>query len=572
MKKQDFKKRKITYFTMEVGLDPKMPTYSGGLGVLAGDTIKSCADLGVPLIAVTLLNEKGYFAQKLDEGGSQAEIPVEWPKEEFLTLLPVQVSVNIEGREVRIRVWEYIVKGITGATIPVYFLDTNLQENAEYDRSLTSFLYGGDQWYRLCQEIILGIGGVRVIEAIGYQNIEKYHMNEGHASLLALELLERTKKDDEEDIHKQYDFESVRNKCIFTTHTPVAAGHDRFPLDLVKRALRSNLPFEMPDIFIRDNEMNMTWIALNLSKYINGVAKKHGEVAREMFPGYSIDSITNGIHLSTWAAPEFKKLYDKYIPGWQSDYFSLRYALGIPKEEIFQAHFEAKKELIDHVNARSDAGMDYDTLTIGFARRVTAHKRADLLLSDVTRLVEINNKAGRLQIVYAGKAHPKDGGGRELIKKIFSRIKELSPKIKIAYLENYDMTQGKLITGGVDLWLNNPLPPREASGTSGMKACLNGVPNLSILDGWWIEGCIENVTGWAIGTSTPLSANSAQKQNADSAQDASDLYQKLEKVIIPMFYKKKDKWLEIMRHAIALNASFFNTQRMVQEDVLNAYL
>jgi starch phosphorylase len=333
---------------------------------------------------------------------------------------------------------------------------------------------------------------------------------------------------------------------------------------LVKRALGSDLPVKMPDIFIRDNEMNMTLIALNLSKYVNGVAKKHGEVTREMFPGYSIDSITNGIHLLTWAAPAFKKLYDKYIPGWQSDYFSLRYAMGIPKEEIFQAHIEAKKELIDYVNARAGIGMDHDTFTMGFARRATAYKRADLLLSDINRLVEINNKAGRMQIIYAGKAHPKDGGGKELIKKIFSRIKELNPKVRIAYLENYDIAQGKLITAGVDLWLNNPLPPQEASGTSGMKACLNGVPNLSILDGWWIEGCIENVTGWAIG--------SIQSQNTDSDQDARDLYQKLENIIIPMFYKDKDKWLEVMRHAIALNASFFNTQRMVQEYVLNAYL
>ena len=308
----------------------------------------------------------------------------------------------------------------------------------------------------------------------------------------------------------------------------------------------------------------MTLIALNLSKYVNGVAKKHGEVTREMFPGYSIDSITNGIHLLTWVAPAFKKLYDKYIPGWQSDYFSLRYALSIPKEEILQEHREAKKELIDYMNTRTGIVMEHDTFTIGFARRAAAYKRADLLLSDINRLAQINDKAGRIQIVYAGKAHPKDGGGKELIKRIFSRIKELSPKIKITYLENYDMIQGKLITSGVDLWLNNPLPPQEASGTSGMKACLNGVPNLSVLDGWWIEGCIENVTGWAIG--------SIQSQNTDSAQDAHDLYQKLEKVIIPMFYKEKDKWLEVMRHAIALNASFFNTQRMVQEYVLNAYL
>jgi len=564
MNKHNLKKRNIAYFTMEAGLDTKMSTYSGGLGVLAGDTLKSCADLGVSIIAVTLLNEKGYFAQKLDSNGAQAEAPAGWPKEKFLTLLPAQASVTIEGRQVKIQAWEYSIKGVTGATVPVYFLDTNVQENAEYDRALTSFLYGGDKWYRLCQEIILGIGGVRVIEAIGYKNIEKYHMNEGHAAFLALELLERTKKDGEQDVHKKYDLESVRNKCIFTTHTPVAAGHDRFPLELVKKALHSKLPFEMPDIFIRDNEMNMTLIALNLSKYINGVAKKHGEVAREMFPGYSIDSITNGVHLSTWAAPAFKKLYDKHIPGWQSDYFSLRYAMGIPKDEISRAHQEAKKELIDHVNARTGAGMDYDTFTIGFARRVTAYKRADLLLSDINRLTEINDKAGRIQIIYAGKAHPSDGGGKELIKNIFSKKKEVSPKIKIAYLENYDMTQGRLITSGVDLWLNNPLPPQEASGTSGMKACLNGVPNLSVLDGWWIEGCIENVTGWAIGT--------LQSQGRDSAQDARDLYQKLEKIILPMFYKEKDNWQGVMRHAIALNASFFNTQRMVQEYVLNAYL
>src|SRR3989338_3264223 len=463
MNKQELEKRKIAYFTMEAGIDPKMPTYSGGLGILAGDTLKSCADLGVPIIAITLLNEKGYFAQKLDSEGNETESSVEWHKEEFLTLLPEKTSVHIESREVKIQIWEYVIKGASGGTAPVYFLDTNLPDNNEYDRTLTSFLYGGDQWYRLCQEIILGIGGLRAIEAIGYKNIEKYHMNEGHASLLVLELLERTKKDGQTDIYKKYDLESVRNKCIFTTHTPVAAGHDRFPLELVKKALSSDLPFKMPDIFIRNNEMNMTLIALNLSKYVNGVAKKHGEVTREMFPGYSIDSITNGIHLLTWAAPAFKKLYDKYIPGWQSDYFSLRYALSIPKEEIFHAHLEAKKELIDYVNSRTSIGMDCDTFTIGFARRTTAYKRADLLLSDINRLVEINDKVGRIQIIYAGKAHPKDDGGKELIKRIFSRIKELSPKIKIAYLENYDMIQGKLITSGVDLWLNNPLPPQEAS-------------------------------------------------------------------------------------------------------------
>jgi len=388
-------------------------------------------------------------------------------------------------------------------------------------------------------------------------------MNEGHASLLTLELLERIKKEREDNINEK-DTELVRDKCIFTTHTPVPAGHDKFPIELVRTVLQSDLPFARQDIFLSGNEMNMTLVALNLSKYINGVAKKHGEVSREMFPGYSIDSITNGIHLCSWVSSYFKSLYDKYIPEWEADYFSLRYALSIPKDQIWQAHYNTKKELIDYVNSRTNIGMDYDVFTIGFARRATSYKRADLLLSDANRLIEINDKVGQIQIVYAGKAHPRDNGGKELIKKIFSKIKELKPKVKIIYLENYDMELGKLITSGSDLWLNTPLRPQEASGTSGMKACLNGVPNLSILDGWWIEGCIENVTGWSIG--------SIQKQNTDNTQDAEDLYQKLENIIIPMFYQNKDKWLEVMRHTIALNASFFNTQRMVQEYVLNAYL
>lgn len=566
MDKGEFGKRRIAYFTMEIGLDSRMPTYSGGLGVLAGDTIKSCADLGVPIIAVTLLNEKGYFSQGIDAQGNQTESPEEWRKEDFLRLLPDKISVNIESREVKIQTWEYVVQGITGWKVPVYFLDTNLPENSEYYRGLTSFLYGGDRRYRLCQEIILGIGGVRAIEAIGYKNIDKYHMNEGHSSLLTLELLERTKQGGQRDIYKRYDIEKVKNKCIFTTHTPVEAGHDKFSSDLVKSILQNSLPFEMPDLFMQSKEMNMTLVALNLSRYINGVAKKHGEVTREMFPGYSIDSITNGVHLATWVAPSFKKLYDKYLSGWQSDYFSLRYALSITKEEIWQAHQEAKRELVAYVNTRSDAGMTQDTFTIGFARRATAYKRADLLLSDINRLIKINETSGMMQIIYAGKAHPQDLGGKELIKNIFAKTAELKPKIKIVYLDNYNMAQGKLITSGVDLWLNTPLRPREASGTSGMKACLNGVPNLSVLDGWWIEGCIENITGWSIGS---LEKNNIQAANSN---DAEDLYRKLENIIIPMYYKERDRWIEVMRHTIALNASFFNTQRMVQEYVVNAYL
>lgn len=562
MNTNDMEKRRIAYFTMEVGLDVRLPTYSGGLGVLAGDTIKSCADLGVPIIAVTLLNEKGYFSQKLDAQGNQSESAVLWNKEELLRLLPEKASVSVEHREVKIQAWEYIVKGAKGGSVPVYFLDTNIAGNSEYDRGLSSFLYGGDQKYRLAQEIILGIGGVRIIEAIGYKNIEKYHMNEGHASLLTLELLERAKKESKSGISEE-SINAVKEKCIFTTHTPVPAGHDRFGVELARSMLDSQLPFELPAIFLDNNEMNMTLIALNLSKYVNGVAKRHGVISREMFPGHSIDSITNGIHLYSWAAPSFQQLFDKYIPEWKTDNFSLRYALNIPRREIWQAHSAAKQELLDYVNAQTGCGMDSDAFTIGFARRATSYKRADLLFNDINRLMQINEKSGKLQIIYAGKAHPKDEGGKELIRKIFAKIKELSPKIKIAYLQDYDMTLGRLITSGSDLWLNTPLPPKEASGTSGMKASLNGIPNLSVLDGWWIEGHIENITGWAIGA--------AKEQNRSDIQDARDLYDKLEGVIIPLFYNERDKYIEIMRHSIALNASFFNTQRMVQEYVLNAY-
>ncbi|MDD5553855.1 MAG: alpha-glucan family phosphorylase, partial [Candidatus Omnitrophica bacterium] len=465
-------------------------------------------------------------------------------------------------RTVDIQAWEFTVKGIKDSDVPVYYLDANIPENSEYDRGLTSFLYGGDQQYRLCQEVILGIGGVRMLEALGYKNIQKYHMNEGHAGLLTLELLDKIKRERGSAVNDE-DIDSVRNKCIFTTHTPVPAGHDRFPVELVRTVLRSDLPFARPDIFLSGNEMNMTLTALNLSRYVNGVAKSHGEVSREMFPGHSIDSITNGIHLRSWVSGHFKKLFDKYIPEWESDYFSLRYALSIPKEEIWQAHQDTKKELIDYVNDRADQKLDYGVFTVGFARRATSYKRADLLLIDTERLTAINGIAGGIQIVYAGKAHPRDGEGKELIKRIFSKIKALKPGIKIVYLENYDMELGRLITSGSDLWLNTPMKPQEASGTSGMKASLNGVPNLSVLDGWWVEGCIESVTGWAIG--------SMQSEGTDSAQDAKDMYRKLEDKIIPMFYGSKDKWIEIMRHAIALNASFFNTQRMVQEYVLNAY-
>jgi glycogen phosphorylase len=552
--------RKIAYFSMEIGIDPHIPTYSGGLGILAADTIKSCADLKVPMVAVTLLYIHGYFFQKLDAQGNQQELPVQWNPNDFLKPLPNRVSVQIEKRTVMIQAWQLSVFGITGYPLPIIFLNTDLEENSEYDRRLSDHLYGGDQTYRLAQEIVLGIGGVRMLHNLGYTEIKKYHMNEGHASLLTLELLkeQKTKKE------SSWDYETVRNLCVFTTHTPVPAGHDQFPYDLVSRVLGEFVPFDILKMLAGEESLNMTLLALNLSKYINGVAKRHGDISKSMFPGYPIDSITNGVHSSTWTSDYFKKLYDKYIPGWKNDPFSLRYALSIPEEEIWQAHTEAKRRLIDYVNEETNAGLRYDILTIGFARRATLYKRADLVFSDIKRLIHIANTSGRIQFIFAGKVHPQDQPGKEMIKRIFSSINQLRGEIKIFYLENYDLGLGKLLTSGVDLWLNTPLRPNEASGTSGMKAAHNGIPSLSVLDGWWIEGHIEGVTGWSIGPGTFDSGY-------DSKKDAEELYRKLETVIVPMFYRNREKWLNIMQHSIAINASFFNTHRMIQQYVLNSY-
>jgi len=557
-------RRRIGYFSMEVAADPRMPTYSGGLGILAGDTLKSCADLKIPLVAVSLLYSKGYFDQKLDEWGNQQEFPVAWEPSRFVRLLPITVRVPIENRSVVVRAWQYDITGHTGYSVPLILLDTNVDENAPPDRELTAFLYGGDERYRLAQEIILGMGGVRMLRALGYNQLERFHMNEGHASLLVLELLRERRGQGAEE----WDFHGVRSRCVFTTHTPVPAGHDQFSYDLVKGVLGETIPVEMVQMLGGKNRLNMTLLALNLSRYVNGVAKRHGEVSQEMFPGYSIDSITNGVHSFTWTCDSFKKLYDRHIAGWVNDPFSLRYAVSIPKGEIWDAHVEAKRRLIDEVHRRTGMSLKPDVLTIGFARRATLYKRADLVFSDPGQLMEIASTVGPIQLVFAGKSHPKDDPGKDLIRRVFHFARQLKDQIPIAYLENYDMELGKLLTSGVDLWLNTPLRPLEASGTSGMKAAHNGVPSFSTLDGWWIEGHIEGVTGWSIGPGP----QDLHGQDAANEQDARELYHKLRTVIAPMFYRDRDRWIDIMRQAIAFNASFFNTHRMVQQYAANAYV
>jgi len=539
----------VAYFSMEIAIRPGMFTYSGGLGVLAGDTIKSCADLNVPLIAISLVAKKGYFKQHLDSQGQQTEEYIGWNPEDYCRLLPNRFSVMIEGREVKLQAWEYIVRGIKGHTIPIYFLDADIEPNKKEDRELTYYLYGGDSTYRLKQEIILGIGGVRLLRSLGH-DIKKYHMNEGHAAFLTLDLLKEFK-----------DPQTVRERCVFTTHTPVPAGHDQFPIAVVKHVFGDTVDHRVLDSITVDDKLNMTHLGLKFSNYINGVAKKHGEVSQNMFPDYAIDYITNGVYSREWTCETFQRLFNEYIPGWMQDPFSLRYALGIPPGEVWDAHMRAKKELIEFVNKKKAKSFDPEVFTIGFARRAAKYKRADLLFRDVEKLKETVNKHGKIQIVYAGKAHPKDGEGKDLIKTIFKAMEDLKDFIDIVYIPNYDMKIGKLITSGVDIWLNTPLRPNEASGTSGMKACHNGIPNLSVLDGWWIEGHIENVTGWSIG---------AKHGQGDDEKDAEDLYYKLS-LIVSMFYKERDKWIDVMTHSIAFNASFFNTHRMVHQYVLNAY-
>jgi starch phosphorylase len=560
-------RRYVAYFSMEIGLNERIRTYSGGLGVLAGDTIRSAADLMIPMVAVTILYRKGHFRQVLDEDGWQREEPDDWAVGDFLQELPQRIAVVIEERTVHLRAWRYEVKGVGGFIVPVYFLDADLPENSAWDRTLTHVLYGGDEHYRLCQEVILGIGGARMLHELGHSGIRTFHMNEGHAALLTLELLDRAAKKAGRERLGEEDRTAVRKRCVFTTHTPVPAGHDKFPLDLARRVIGERQDFfDLKGVLHEGNTLNMTYLALNLSRYINGVARKHGEVSRLMFAGYSIDAITNGVHAATWISESFQKLFNRYIPFWQRDNFSLRYALSIPKQEIWDAHMQSKKQLIDFVNERTGVGMDRNTLTIGFARRAAVYKRGDLLFRDMERLKKISREKGKIQVVFSGKAHPRDQGGKDVIKRIFQAKQDLKDDIRIAYLEDYNMALGAMMTAGVDIWLNTPEPPMEASGTSGMKASLNGVPNLSTLDGWWIEGHIEGLTGWSIGD-----IGRGREEQGGQAGDAASLYDKLEHVIIPLFYGERERFIDVMVHSMAINGSFFNTHRMMQEYALNAY-
>lgn len=558
---------RIAYFSMEIGLSNEIPTYSGGLGVLAGDTIKSAADLKLPMVAVTLASRKGYFRQELDNSGWQQEYPVEWHPESMMELLPTKILVTIENRDVKVQSWLYRVKSPSGGEVPVLFLDTDIPGNVEEDRKITDQLYGGEQAYRLKQEIVLGLGGARILDALGF-SIRKYHMNEGHASLLTLELLNRSRRhvEDTWDERSSWDTYRVQEQCVFTTHTPVEAGHDRFSYDMVKSIMGEVIPLPLLKELSGKDMLNMTMLALHLSRYVNGVAKKHGEISQAMFPGFEIHAITNGVHPLTWASPYFVNLYNHYLPSWAKEPELLVRVDLIPDEEIWDAHCGAKAYLFQYIEETTGKRLDPDVLTIGFARRAAAYKRGDLIFSDIKKLLDMGQ--GKLQFVFGGKAHPRDVPGKELIQRIVKQVKALEGKIEVVYLQNYNMDVAARLIPGVDIWLNNPLRPLEASGTSGMKAALNGVPNFSVLDGWWIEGHIEGVTGWAIG---PCPTEKTVEVN-HSDEDAVDLYEKLSKVIIPLYYDDRKGWIKIMKNAIGKNAYYFNTHVMMRRYVTEAYL
>jgi starch phosphorylase len=549
---------------MEIALEARYPTYSGGLGMLAGDTIRAAADAGAPMVAVTLVYRLGNFRQHLDSDGRQTESPDPWRPEAELEPVDATAFIVLNGRPVHIRAWRYVERGVGGATIPVYLLDTDLPRNGEEDRHLTDSLYGGDERYRLRQESVLGLGGIAILRALGYDRLKTYHMNEGHSALLTLALLAEQARERGLVGATVEDRQAVHQRCVFTTHTPVPAGHDRFPMDLVKDVLGESVVVALSSAeCIEQDKLNMTELALTFSRYVNGVAMRHGEVARQMFPNYPINAITNGVHAATWAAPATEQLFDQRLPEWRHDNLYLRYAVSIGLDHIRTTHRQSKTALLAEVLRRSGCRLSPDTLTIGFARRATAYKRADLLFSDMQRLRHISEDLGAIQVLYAGKAHPRDEGGKALIRDVFKAARKLEGTIPVVYLENYDMELARMMCAGVDVWLNTPLRPMEASGTSGMKAAVNGVPSLSVLDGWWIEGHVEGITGWAVGDGS--------EKESDSTSEAASLYEKLERDVVPLFYRDPDGYARVMQMAISINGSFFNTERMIDQYLTNAY-
>jgi starch phosphorylase len=552
---------RVAYFSMEIALAAEIPTYSGGLGVLAGDTLRSAADLRIPMVGVTLVSRRGYFRQEIDGAGRQTEHPDEWDPARHCESLPAKVAVTIEERQVWIRGWLYVIESHLHRRVPVILLDTDVPDNDPSDREITHYLYGGDLRYRLKQEIVLGIGGVRMMQALN-ASVRSYHMNEGHSALLAVELLRHYRSSDRRRSNETGSIvPRVRALCNFTTHTPVEAGHDQFDWSLVRELLGNPAELQELQRLAGTSRLNMTWLALNLSDYVNGVARRHAEVSRQMFPGYEVRAITNGVHPSTWTSPGFAALYDRLLPGWRHEPILLARADQLTDAECWAAHLAAKEILIDRVRKSCGVALDPALPIIGYARRMTAYKRPELLFTDIERLRAIARRRP-FQLVLAGKAHPRDAAGKRAIEELHRHMRALDGVVRAAFIPDYDMAIALDLVAGSDVWLNTPLRPHEASGTSGMKACLNGVPQLSVLDGWWVEGCIEGVTGWAIGSD----------RETENGDDAAALYDKLEHVVLPLWHDARAAWIAVMKSAIAKNGCYFNSHRMLRSYAIEAYL
>jgi starch phosphorylase len=597
---------KIAYFSAEYGLHRSLPFYAGGLGFLAGDHLKECSDSDVPLVAVGFMYPEGYLLQRIREDGWQENITETLQREaaainKVLNDDGAQLIVKVPLIEppIYVAVWRVDV-----GRVPLYLMDTYIELNEPWNRGISARLYTGDLEQRLRQEIVLGIGGAEVLETLGIKRF-LLHLNEGHA---AFALLEQIRDRINQGMDFQKAVELVRNTAIFTTHTPVPAGHDVFPFYLIEKYFHSYWPCLKldRDEFLKlgihpekpEAGFNMTALALRLSKYRNGVSKKHGEVSRRMWQSLwaefpegesAIDHITNGVHVPTWIEPKMQLLLDKYLgPGWMADHDNpLIWELidKIPDEELWKTHYWLKIKLIDAIRERSrlrwtkdqanpsvvlagGALLDPSVLTIGFARRFATYKRADLLFYDFERLKMLLNDRWRpVQIIFAGKAHPADDPGKQILQRIFNASRNPDMGGRIAFVEDYGEQLAQYLVHGVDVWLNTPLPPMEASGTSGMKAAVNGVPQLSILDGWWIEG-FNGKNGWAI---DPKEIDGNRDQ-----VDAAEIYRTLEEEIIPLFYDVSEEgvpngWVRVMKASIKSTAARFSARRMVKEYIEKFY-
>ena len=537
----------VGYFTAEIGLWSELHTYSGGLGVLAGDHVKSAADANIPFVGVTLLYRKGYGRQHLDKDGIQTETYRDLDPAQHLQDTGMDISLPLDGGELWAKVWRADITGVSGHEVHVYFLDTFHPKNTERHLDLGLTLYGGDDWVRIRQEYLLGIGGLRLIDKLGL-DVDGLHLNEGHCTFALLEMLNRG-----------WTREQLAKRVLFTTHTPVPAGHDRFEWDAVEEVLGDLLPSDAKQLVIdagdpeEGRRISMSHLAVALSGPVNAVSNLNAWVASSMFADHHIAPITNGVHHLTWTSPMMGELFDEQLPGWREDPTKLAHAGKIPTEELAEARTVARKVLRELVQTSTGVRLDKNRLTIGFARRFATYKRANLVFSDLERLREIG--AGKIQFVFSGKAHPRDEGGKALIKSIFDSAKDLENEIPVAFLEDYSMATGLAMTGGVDIWLNNPIRPMEASGTSGMKAAMNGVPNCSILDGWWPEGCEHGVNGWAIG---------GADDERDDVRDAKNVLDVIENEVLPAWEEGDEKWCEIMRASIATSARFTGA-RMISD-------